>query len=78
MRTALSAPLARRLAAAAVLGSVLALGGCVGAPETVAAPPGYGSMCFAGVYSCQLGTAAPVGSQCTCPGIGAPSFGAVR
>jgi hypothetical protein len=58
-------------------GLLLALAGCVGAPAVVQ-PTGYGSTCFAGTYTCQLGAQVPVGSQCTCPGLGAPSFGAVR
>ena len=38
----------------------------------------YGSNCFAGFYQCVLPVAAPVGSQCTCPGLGGPSYGTVR
>ncbi len=59
------------------LGLVAGLAGCVG----VAAPvrsTGYGYTCFAGAYQCRLGGQLPVGTQCTCPGIGAPSFGTVR
>jgi hypothetical protein len=44
----------------------------------VVQPTGYGTTCYAGAYTCQLGAQIPVGSQCSCPGIGAPSFGAVR
>ena len=48
--------------------------------------PGYaggsqaelGSRCYAGVYTCGLPQALPVGAQCSCPGLGAPSFGNVR
>jgi len=58
-------------------GLLMALAGCVGVP-TVVQPTGYGTTCYAGTYVCQLGAQIPVGSQCTCPGIGAPSFGAVR
>lgn len=46
------------------------------------APPvqtaAYGVTCYAGVYTCQLPQQLPVGAQCSCPGIGAPSFGNVR
>ncbi len=50
------------------------------------APPGavpvqavaYGVTCYAGVYTCQLPSQLPVGTQCSCPGLGAPSFGNVR
>ena len=38
----------------------------------------YGVSCFAGVYTCQLPQQLPVGTQCSCPGLGAPSFGNVR
>lgn len=64
-----------RLFGAAAL--VVALSGCVGAPEVVQ-PTGYGATCYAGAYTCQLGAQHPMGSQCSCPGLGAPSFGAVR
>jgi hypothetical protein len=67
-------PAGRLLGAASLL---TALAGCVGAPAVVQ-PTGYGTTCYAGTYVCQLGAQIPVGSQCTCPGIGAPSFGAVR
>lgn len=51
------------------------------APATViAAPPGapYGATCYAGFYTCTLPASLPLGTQCTCPGIGAPSYGTVR
>ena len=38
----------------------------------------YGVMCYAGAYTCQLPVAGPVGSGCSCPGIGAPSYGSIR
>jgi hypothetical protein len=51
-------------------------------PPAAMVPPrtgtAYGTMCFAGVYRCQLSAAAPLGSGCSCPGIGAPSYGTVR
>lgn len=46
-------------------------------PAPVAPVVAYGSNCFAGVYRCQLPVAAPLGSQCTCPGLGGPSYGSV-
>ncbi len=73
MTKRLSASTARLIA----LGIALALGGCVGTPAVVETPS-YGATCYAGIYTCQLAVQAPPGSQCTCPGIGAPSFGAVR
>ncbi len=38
----------------------------------------YGGRCYAGVYICDLAQGLPVGSQCSCPGLGAPSYGVVR
>ena len=38
----------------------------------------YGSGCYAGFYQCQLNVSLPIGSQCACPGFGAPSYGVVR
>lgn len=50
--------------------------------ESLTPPPvpfvAYGSSCFAGVYQCQLRVSSLVGSECACPGIGAPSYGVVR
>ncbi len=67
-------PLRAGLAAAS-----LALAGCVGAAEPqAAAAPGYGYSCSAGVYVCQLPEQVALGSQCSCPGLGAPSYGTVR
>ncbi len=79
-----------RLAACAIL---LGLSGCVAYPVPVAAPyPAYqqapiapqeqvsgyiGTTCFAGNYTCQV-PPGPVGTQCSCPGLGAPSFGSIR
>ena len=37
-----------------------------------------GGRCYAGIYTCDLPQALPVGSQCSCPGLGAPSYGNVR
>ncbi len=42
------------------------------------APVAYGSMCYAGVYQCPAATYSPIGQTCSCPGIGAPSYGTVR
>jgi len=39
---------------------------------------GYaGTTCNAGFYICQV-PPGPVGSPCSCPGLGAPSFGTIR
>ena len=37
-----------------------------------------GGKCYAGFYVCDLAQGLPVGSQCSCPGLGAPSYGVVR
>ena len=81
-----------RLAMAA--GLLAGLAGCYGAPVTdqpVAAgaapnalgPTGapvvaVGYRCYAGTYVCALPQPGPVGTGCSCPGLGAPSHGTVR
>jgi hypothetical protein len=53
------------------------------APQAQAAPQkgqqqqavAYGSTCYAGFYACPVPAYTPVGNTCSCPGIGAPSFG---
>ena len=65
--------------AASLATGLLALAGCVGAAEPQsAAAPGYGYSCSAGVYVCQLPEQVALGSPCSCPGLGAPSYGSVR
>ena len=78
----------------AVLAALLSLGGCYVAPGAIApfgvaepsgtvyAPPpdgrGYaGTTCAAGNYVCPVAPG-PLGAQCSCPGLGAPSFGVIR
>ena len=61
--------------------SALTLAGCVvevPAQQSADAAPGYGYTCYAGVYVCRLPQQIPVGTQCSCPGLGAPSYGTVR
>ncbi len=61
--------------------AALPLAGCVvevPAQQSANAAPGYGYTCYAGVYVCRLPQQIPVGTQCSCPGIGAPSFGTVH
>lgn len=70
---------AARLAGLLVMSA--SLEGCVVAVSPVpsaGAASGYGYTCYAGVYVCRTPAQVPVGSQCSCPGIGAPSFGTVR
>lgn len=38
----------------------------------------YGATCAAGVYQCTLAVAGPIGGSCSCPGIGAPSYGVIH
>lgn len=79
----------RVMGALAALGG---LTGCVIAPppvygtatQPVAVPSGtaeaipYGATCYAGFYTCALPNSLPIGSGCSCPGLGAPSYGTVR
>ncbi len=63
--------------------SITALGmsGCEGTAQALpeaGAAPGYGYTCHAGFYMCRLPQQVPAGAQCTCPGIGAPSYGTVH
>ena len=67
----------RALLAATCLGIAASLGGCVGVAAPVPAT-GLSGTCYAGAYVCQMPGQAPVGTQCTCPGIGAPSYGVVQ
>lgn len=69
----------RPLAAAAVLAtSAVALCGCVAAPTPL--PPGaivLSQQCAAGFYTCVVPPGQP-GTPCSCPGLGAPSYGTIR
>jgi hypothetical protein len=38
----------------------------------------YGSMCYAGFYHCAAPAQTPIGDTCSCPGLGAPSYGSVQ
>jgi hypothetical protein len=38
----------------------------------------YGSTCYAGFYTCHAVPQSHVGSGCSCPGLGAPSYGTVQ
>ena len=53
--------------------------GPLGQPTQRGRPPvPYSAMCYAGPYTCQLPNAGPVGAGCSCPGLGAPSYGSIR
>jgi hypothetical protein len=45
-----------------------------------APPPGtaIGTQCYAGAYTCVLPQPGPIGTGCSCPGLGAPSYGTIR
>ncbi|MBB3881778.1 type IV pilus biogenesis protein CpaD/CtpE [Acetobacter oeni] len=68
-----------------VLAALIALGlsACTGQAGTPVAPGSYppntplGGTCKAGIYTCQLPLASPVGAPCSCPGLGAASYGKV-
>ena len=70
---------ARYLWLLAVLPIAALLSGCEGAPsaEGIGAAGGYGYVCHAGFYQCNLPQQVPLGSRCSCPGLGAPSYGRV-
>ena len=38
----------------------------------------YGATCYAGVYQCAAPSYTPIGQGCSCPGLGAPSYGTVQ
>ena len=48
------------------------------APELSQANVPFGSTCYAGVYVCAAPAQTHVGSGCSCPGLGAPSYGVVQ
>lgn len=61
----------------AALPMLAALAGCEGAPAAEGPSTGYGYVCHAGFYQCTLPAQYPVGNRCSCPGLGAPSYGRV-
>ena len=63
---------------ATVIPLLAILSGCEGAPAADSgAAAGYGYVCHAGFYQCTLPAQYPLGSRCSCPGLGAPSYGRV-
>ncbi len=48
------------------------------APQMSQANTPYGSTCYAGIYTCRAVPQSHVGFGCSCPGIGAPSYGSVQ
>ena len=53
------------------------LSGCEGTASAEGVTGGYGYVCHAGFYQCTLPAQVPLGSRCSCPGLGAPSYGRV-
>jgi hypothetical protein len=47
-------------------------------PQMSQANTPYGSTCYAGIYTCGAAPQSHVGAVCSCPGIGAPSYGSVQ
>jgi len=47
-------------------------------PQMSEANTPYGRTCYAGVYTCLAPDQTHVGSVCSCPGLGAPSYGSVH
>jgi hypothetical protein len=47
-------------------------------PQMSQANTPFGSTCYAGFYTCPAAPQQHVGAVCSCPGIGAPSYGSVR
>ncbi len=48
------------------------------APQLSQAETPFGSTCYAGVYVCPAPAQSHVGTGCSCPGLGAPSYGVVQ
>ncbi len=48
------------------------------APQLSQADTPYGSTCYAGFYVCRAPAQTHVGTGCSCPGLGAPSYGVVQ
>ncbi len=71
---------------ARVLGGIaglLLLAACEGTAAPGPTPPGtqvvgYGYTCKAGIYTCKMPTQVPLGNPCSCPGIGAASYGNIH
>ncbi len=73
-------PVTRLIRSILALG-VLAASGCVAPPPQpigVAGAPSYGTQCVAGFYQCALSAPGQAGAPCSCPGLGAPSYGSIR
>lgn len=79
----MSRSIKRCVLAALIVLPCLGLGACVGnaasGPINPNAPvAGYGFSCQAGIYNCKLPMKVPLATPCSCPGIGAASYGNVH
>lgn len=59
------------------------LGACMGNAASGPIDPrvpvsGYGYTCKAGIYTCKLPQRVPLATSCSCPGLGAASYGNVH
>jgi hypothetical protein len=52
--------------------------GAPGTPNSGGGKVAYGASCYAGIYHCAAPAYTPIGETCSCPGIGAPSYGSVQ
>jgi len=70
----------RLLQTASGLVATAMLAGCMATPPgpSPGAAPGYGYICYAGPYQCRQPTQVPSGTPCSCPGLGAPSYGRIH
>jgi hypothetical protein len=85
LRLAASAGLLATLAGcygAPVTDQPIVAGAPVAAPNATSATGApvvaVGNQCYAGAYICNLLQPGPVGTGCSCPGLGGPSYGTVR
>ncbi|WP_336946667.1 hypothetical protein [Asaia sp. HN010] len=65
------------------LAGLMLLAACEGTAAPGPTPPGmqvvgYGYTCKAGIYTCKMPTQVPLGNPCSCPGIGAASYGNIH
>ncbi|GBQ14387.1 hypothetical protein AA21291_1828 [Swaminathania salitolerans LMG 21291] len=72
-----------RVRAIGGLAGLLFLAACEGTAAPGPTPPGtqvvgYGYTCKAGIYTCKMPTQVPLGNPCSCPGIGAASYGNIH
>jgi hypothetical protein len=61
---------------------LVSLSGCYGVPGSPTSPAlsvgTEGGTCYAGNYVCPLSVPGTRGTTCSCPGLGAPSYGIIN